>query len=77
MDRNIPGTRPSQQNILVTLVVALYESFFSFLALSGINVRLESSRYADMNINYCNSPVEQIQDIYIPAAKSFLTSYSF
>jgi hypothetical protein len=42
----------------------------------GINDRLESSRYADMNIIYCNSPVEYIQDIYIPAAKSFLTSHS-
>jgi hypothetical protein len=57
-------------------VVALYESFFSILALLGINIRLECSRYADMNIIYCNSPVEHIQDIYIPAAKSFLTSYS-
>jgi hypothetical protein len=52
--RKVLKNRPGEHTIIATLVVVLYTSFFSFLALSGTYDRLESSRYAEMIVNYCN-----------------------
>jgi hypothetical protein len=58
---------PSKHTIIATLVVALYASFLPF-HFSESNDRLESSWYADMNVNCGNFHVDQIRDLHIPTA---------
>jgi hypothetical protein len=73
----IPKIRPSQRTVLATLVVAHYARFISFHSLSGSNERLESSQYAEINVKYCNLPVNYVRDLHIPNSLSFLTSHRY
>jgi hypothetical protein len=67
----IPESGPSQRIVFATLVVVPYARFLSFLSLSGSNDRLESSRYAEMNVKFCNFPLDHIRDFRIPTAVCF------